>query len=72
MTIEKINEAVARYLAACYGGGELHESHRKEVTQAFLYGIHWLNTKSAYDSDQLTDTLCVMVGMMRSRERKSE
>ena len=37
------------YRKACYGDTDLPPEQIRETKQAFLSGIHWLNTRDNYD-----------------------
>lgn len=50
---ESLSNAFAEYRKACYGDSVLSEIQIKEVRQAFLSGIHWLNTRDSYCPDVL-------------------
>ena len=52
-----LREAFAKYRLACYGTAKLNPVQLYEVRQAFLSGIHWLNTRDSYCPDDLTKAL---------------
>lgn len=58
-----LNTAFAEYKQACYGDRKLPDVQIQEVRQAFLSGIHWLNTCNYYDPDELERCLRVMLNI---------
>lgn len=47
-TAKELEEAFFEYRMACYGDATLDATQLKEVRQAFLSGIHWLNSRDDY------------------------
>ena len=45
--------AYAEYREDCYRGKELPPSQNREIRQAFLSGVHWLNCRDDYCPDQV-------------------
>jgi len=52
-----LDEAFDEYRKWCYGDQELSSSQLHETRQAFLCGIHWLNTRESYAPDDLETAL---------------
>lgn len=59
----ELKQAWEVYRQACYGNAKLPERQLKEVRQAFLSGIHWLNSKENYDPDENLRVLRSLLGM---------
>lgn len=52
-----LEAAFLKYMKACYGGQMVNLIQIREVRQAFLSGIHWLNTKDDYCPTELEQAL---------------
>jgi hypothetical protein len=61
--VDTLNEAFDEYRKACYGGKPLPPTQVKEIHQAFLSGIHWLNTRESYDPEELEVALRDILGI---------
>jgi hypothetical protein len=48
-----LEQAYAEYRDACYKGKELPASQNREIRQAFLSGVHWLNCRDDYCPDEV-------------------
>jgi len=45
----EIDAALTEYVRRIYGGSDgIHDMQLREVRQAFLSGVHWLNTHPGY------------------------
>ena len=60
-TVDELEGAYQEYVRACYAGQTLSAVQIKEVRQAFLSGIHWLNTKGDYCPDAIQESLRKML-----------
>jgi hypothetical protein len=48
-----LEQAYTEYREACYKGKELPPAQNREIRQAFLSGIHWLNCRDDYCPDEV-------------------
>lgn len=48
-----LEAAFGEYRKACYGSRTLNHIQNREIRQAFLSGIHWLNTQESYAPDEI-------------------
>jgi hypothetical protein len=48
-----LEQAYAEYREACYRGKVLPPSQNREIRQAFLSGVHWLNCQNNYFPDEV-------------------
>lgn len=55
--VTTLNDAYEAYRSACYGAGGISSAQARETKQAFLSGIHWLNTRESYCPDDLESAL---------------
>lgn len=63
---EQLEDAYRKYRTACYGfPSELSEDQDREVRQAFLSGIHWLNTGTSYSPFEIQTALCELLGQRK-------
>lgn len=60
---QELEKALIEYLQACYGpGDDVPPSQLREVRQAFLSGIHWMNTQDGYDPGEYEKALRKLLG----------
>ena len=60
---QEIEEALNGYLKACYGSvDDLHPVQLREVRQAFLSVIYWMNTQYNYDPGEYEKVLRKLLG----------
>lgn len=64
---EMLQTAFTAYHLACYGTRRLSDIQHKEVRQAFLSGIHWLNTQDSYDPVEIEQALRKLLGQEEER-----
>lgn len=55
--VAMLSAALTEYLRACYDGQSISVTQLSEISQAFLSGIHWLNTRDDWCPDDLTKAL---------------
>ena len=60
---QQLEIAVREYMNACYAGKSLDSIQIKEVRQAFLSGIHWLNTLGDYCPDEIQEACRKLTGV---------
>ena len=68
MTVSILDAALQEYLVACYGDPrKVGTQQLKEVSQAFLSGIHWRDTEPAMNPGDCEDAIRQMLGVNKDR-----
>lgn len=59
---KSMEAAFQEYRRACYGDCELPPAQVRETKQAFMSGIHWLNSRESYDPADVESGLRAILG----------
>ena len=54
---QTLEDAYTVFKTACYGAAILNPVQSAEVRRAFLFGIHWMNTRDNYCPDEIERAL---------------
>lgn len=60
-TNDMLELAFLEYARACYGSRKISAVQNREVRQAFLSGIHWLNSLDDYDPAEIAAAICLLL-----------
>ena len=60
--VKSMTDGYEEYRKACYGVSPLPPAQVRETKQAFLSGIHWLNTRESYDPTDIERGLRKILG----------
>jgi hypothetical protein len=62
---DRLEHAYEDYRKACYDDRLIDPVQNMEVRQAFLSGIHWLNTRGPYNPIDVQTALCDLLGQSK-------
>ena len=60
--VKTLKAAYHEYRKSCYGACDLPPAQVRETMQAFLSGIHWLNSRDSYAPREIETALRKILG----------